>query len=214
MNEEERRRRQKARQKRDQRRESSRLVRVKWPSQEAIVGRDPEDLTDAETRGIVLCPLVTGIAAHPRSVSDEDWVQAAIEHAEEFGEPEMLADLLYLLRQVTPYLLGEASTEVQDYPPSKSDRKLPLPNVAARVSDQGYDKHKWTPEMVGAVLCNPVFAGVPPFAPLIEEKRWLNAAVNRREYSLEQLLVNILFSLRVTFGSPGSPQKVIPMGYK
>jgi hypothetical protein len=54
------------------------------------------------------------------------------------------------------------------------------------------------------MIANPVYAGLGPFPPLVDDEQWVRAAVKAiEEDGAEQFLVNLLFVLRATFGEGG-----------
>lgn len=71
---------------------------------------------------------------------------------------------------------------------------IPTANVSiAREGDE------WTAEGVAGMLCNPIYAGVPPYPALIDETTWIRSAQKAiGEEGVTQFLVNMLFALRVT----------------
>jgi len=59
------------------------------------------------------------------------------------------------------------------------------------------ERQPFTPEAVRGIICNPIYAGVPPFEPIVDEETWVRAATTGiREQGVEQFLVNMLFVLR------------------
>ncbi|MFC1961205.1 hypothetical protein ACFLYO_10910 [Chloroflexota bacterium] len=52
-------------------------------------------------------------------------------------------------------------------------------------------------EHVRGMICNPVYAGVGPYPPLVSEEEWVKAAtVMIKKEGAEQFLVNMLAMLR------------------
>ena len=50
--------------------------------------------------------------------------------------------------------------------------------------------------MVGGILCNPVFAGIPPFEAAVDEATWIAAGVRMvGSGGLRQYLVNVLYRI-------------------
>jgi hypothetical protein len=172
-------------------RESGLTPRVSWPDLYS-----PQDSwTMAEMRGVAINPLVTGIGTHPRSVSDEDWVMSCEADVEANGPAQFLTDLLHVLRLTLPIYLGP-SPPVGEYPPRTTEADVPLPNVAYP-GDLDWSEEECNEAMVGGILCNPVYAGIPPFPAMIDDQMWIDTGLKlAREYGLRQYLVNLLYELR------------------
>ena len=52
--------------------------------------------------------------------------------------------------------------------------------------------------MAEAAICNPVYAGIPPYPPLVSDEEWIAAARRVIEQEgPEQFLTNMLYLLRV-----------------
>ena len=89
--------------------------------------------------------------------------------------------------------------------------KLPRPNAAFLGSGVMIDpefnvmddeRQPFTPEALRGIICNPIYAGVPPFEPIVDEETWVRAATTGiREQGVEQFLVNMLFVLRMSMVS-------------
>ncbi len=74
------------------------------------------------------------------------------------------------------------------------ERPLPKPNVEFAVAG---DSEEMTPEKVRSMFCNPIYAGVGPYPPLVDDETWIRAAAKQiKEHGSEQFLVNMLFVLR------------------
>ena len=73
-----------------------------------------------------------------------------------------------------------------------SHKPLPAPNVVvANPLDQP------SPQAIRGMLVNPIYTGVGPFPPLVEDATWVRACVKLiEEEGAEQFLVNLLFVLR------------------
>jgi hypothetical protein len=85
---------------------------------------------------------------------------------------------------------------------------LPRPNVV--VARSGTPPHEMTPEAVKGLLLNPIYAGVGPYPPLVEDNRWVHACKKMiEEEGAEQFLVNLLYVLRECFDDEdvGSPDE-------
>jgi hypothetical protein len=74
---------------------------------------------------------------------------------------------------------------------------LPRPNAKMRTND---DEGEWTPEQTRGVVGNPIYAGIGPYPPLIDDGTWVRAAAAMiQEEGKEQFLVNLLYLLRQAF---------------
>ena len=180
---------------------------LSWPSP----GKPVEAYTDGELYAVALHPLVTGLGSHPRIVSDDDWVASALRLIKDYGLKRVVHDLLHLLRMTTHLWLGErsAAQTVSAYPPKRTDLQLPLAD-AETSSPTGC----WTPGLVKGIMLNPVYAGLGPFPPVINEETWVAVSLKTMEREgVKQTLVNILFLLKETFGWPGGPFGSVPFGY-
>ena len=164
--------------------------KVRWPD----LRKPPESWTTAEARAVCINPIVTGIGRHPRLVSDEDWVMSCEKVVQNDGVPQFLTDLLHILRITVPKYLGEPPA-IGNYPPRTTDGDVPLPNVA-HPGGHGWDED-WNEGMVGGILCNPVYAGIPPFDAVVDDETWIAAGIKMVEQvGLRQYLVNVLYELK------------------
>jgi hypothetical protein len=171
-------------------------AKVRWPD----ITTSPESWTIAEVRGVSINPVVTGIGRHPRSISDEDWVLSCERDIEDNGLAQFLTDLLHVLRLTIPVYLGEPQP-VGEYPPRRSAEEVPLPNVSYQ-GERDWKDDEWNKEMVGGILCNPVFAGIPPFEAAVDEQAWITAGVRLAgKFGLRQYLVNVLYQLKKSMSS-------------
>ena len=59
---------------------------------------DPNQMTEAEIRGVVCNPVYTGIPPYPRMVTDEVWIKTAMQMIQEEGVEQFLVNMLYMLR--------------------------------------------------------------------------------------------------------------------
>ena len=51
--------------------------------------------------------------------------------------------------------------------------------------------------MVGGIFCNPVYAGIPPFEPMVDDQTWIAAGVKMvAKVGLRQNLTNVLYELK------------------
>jgi hypothetical protein len=171
-------------------------AKVRWPD----LRTPPQSWSPAEVRGICINPITTGIGCHPRMTSDEDWVLACERDVEEYGLAQFLTDLLHVLRLTILDYLGEPQP-VGDYPQRKFDGEVPLPNVAYK-GDRDWNQDGWSQGMVGGILCNPVYAGIPPFEAVVDEPTWIAAGVRMvGNIGLRQYLVNVLYQLKKSINS-------------
>ncbi len=58
-------------------------------------------------------------------------------------------------------------------------------------------KGEFTVPQIRGMICNPVYAGISPYPPLVSDEEWVKAAMKMvKEDGLEQFLVNMLYVLR------------------
>ena len=166
--------------------------KVDWPDL-----RGPQDSwTMAEMRAVAINPVVTGIGTHPRSVSDEDWVVSCEADVEASGLAQFLTDLLHVLRITIPALPRTVGLQPANIRSDGRKPEVPLPNVAYP-GDRGWSEGEWNEAMIGGILCNPVYAGIPPFPAMVDDQTWINAGVKlAKEIGLRQYLVNLLYQLK------------------
>ena len=165
--------------------------KVRWPD----LHTSPETWSNAELRGVGINPVTTGIGSHPRSISDEDWVLGCERDIEDNGLAQFLTDLLHVLRLTVPKYLGEPQP-VGEYPERRLQGEVPLPNVAYQ-GDRDWNQDGWNKQMVGGILCNPIYAGIPPFPAIVDEPKWIEAGVKLvGSLGLRQFLVNLLYQLK------------------
>jgi len=186
--------------------------KVTWPVAAKLV----KDYTDNELRAVAMHPVVTGLGCRPRVVSDEDWVVSAERVAvQEYADlTEFFVDFIRLLKSTAHLWVGYIeNAKLGEYPPSRTSEKIPLP-TSAFPGERGADARKWNAAMVEAVVFNPIYAGVPPFPPMIAMHRWAETiAVQVGNCGLRQALVNMLHALKITYGFPGGPAPLQPFGY-
>jgi hypothetical protein len=160
-----------------------RKPKVHWPD----LRTPPDTWSRAEARGVAINPIVTGIGQHPRSISDEDWVLSCERDIQETGLDQFLTDLLHILRLTIPHCLGEPPA-VGEYPRRMSEEDVPLPEFA-----YPSDGDEWNEKMIG----NPVYAGIPPFPAIVDDKTWIAAGVKMVEnVGLRRYLVDVLYELK------------------
>jgi len=169
--------------------------KASWPD----LRQPPQSWSDAEARGMCINPIATGIGRHPRSISDEDWVLSCENVVQDGGLPQFLTDLLHILRITIPQYLGEPLA-IGDYPQRTTEGDVPLPDVA-HPGSHGWEEN-WNEGMVGGILCNPVYAGIPPFDAVVDDEMWIAAGVKLVEQvGLRQYLVNVLYELKKSLAS-------------
>jgi hypothetical protein len=78
------------------------------------------------------------------------------------------------------------------------NQPLPAPNVV--VARAGTPQGQLSPEAVKGILVNPIYTGVGPFPPPIEDAAWVRACAELiEEEGLQQFLVNLPSVLRECF---------------
>jgi hypothetical protein len=76
--------------------------------------------------------------------------------------------------------------------------KLPKPNAVVALNDE--KAHQMTPAHIRGIICNPIYAGLPPFPRTISDEEWITAAQKAiQEDGLPQFLVNMLHVLRESY---------------
>jgi hypothetical protein len=77
------------------------------------------------------------------------------------------------------------------------DVVLPEPTVEMRLSG---DDSPFTPEQIRGIICNPIYAGIGPYPPLVNDGSWVRSAAKAiNDDGKEQFLVNLLYLLRQSF---------------
>lgn len=155
--------------------------------------------TPAEAHGLVINPILTGMGKIHRSVADEDWVLCCEEEVEKNGLEQFLTDLLHVLRITILMCIGE-SPPLRAYPRRVyKGEKVPLPN-AAFPGDPEWSDDEPNEQMVAGIICNPVYAGIVPFDPIVDDETWIQAGVKMvEEVGLRQYLVNVLYELKKSY---------------
>jgi hypothetical protein len=144
---------------------------------------------------------VTGIGSHRRLISDEDWVLSCERDIAEHGLEQFLTDLLHILRMTIPDNLVP-SQPIGDYPPRRLQGDVPLPDVS--YSGDPNWQQEWNEQMIGGLLCNPVYTGMGPFRQVVDDQQWIAAGVKLvEEKGLRQYLVNVLYQLKKSFDAVG-----------
>jgi hypothetical protein len=83
------------------------------PKPNAVVkyGADFSNITEAEIRGIIANPIYAGLGPYPATITDEQWVMAAVKAIQEDGSEQFLVNMLFVLREsLKPFetMRGEA----------------------------------------------------------------------------------------------------------
>lgn len=82
---------------------------------------------------------------------------------------------------------------------SSGKNKFPAPTV--KYAEAG-NPNPPTVEEIKGIICNPIYAGVGPFPPIVDDEQWVGAAKKQiEEDGEEQFLINMLFVLRRAFRS-------------
>lgn len=77
---------------------------------------------------------------------------------------------------------------------SDSHKLSPLPHRTAKYIT---DPEQMSESVIRGMICNPIYAGVPPFEPVVSDEVWVHSAAQLiREEGAEQFLVNLLYVLR------------------
>ena len=75
---------------------------------------------------------------------------------------------------------------------------LPKPNVSYEVQNPD----ALDDQTIKGMICNPIYAGIPPFQQIVSDEAWIQAASQLiSEEGPEQFLVNMLYMLRQSMGS-------------
>lgn len=81
--------------------------------------------------------------------------------------------------------------------PEDNENRAPLPAPNVVVARSGAPMHELTPEAIKGILVNPIYAGLGPFPPLVDDETWVRASARLiEEEGPEQFLVNLLYVLR------------------
>ena len=71
---------------------------------------------------------------------------------------------------------------------------IPVPHVVVLPQDIA----QFPIGMAEAAICNPIYAGIPPYPPLVSDEEWIAAAQRVIEQEgIEQFLANMLYLLRL-----------------
>lgn len=74
------------------------------------------------------------------------------------------------------------------------EKDLPKPTV-----DMNVTAGDMTEQNVRAMLCNPIYAGIADYPPVIDDEQWIRAASKAiKDDGAEQWLVNMLHVLRAS----------------
>ncbi len=215
------RRRRRRKKERKQARKAAESAKTSPPLAWAQKGVPPEEWTEAELYTFLVNPAPTGLGVYPRTVSDEDWVDRTLKFMEEYGEAQVVRDIIDVLRATEHYWNDETKRggKAVGYPPPKTSRKLPMtlcdvggPHDESTKKGDG----KWNGNMVRSVLLNPVFCGISHFQRTVEDDMWIKVVLRtaKEEGGMVQVLVDILFLLRLVYGFPGNDTMHVPLGYR
>lgn len=79
----------------------------------------------------------------------------------------------------------------------QTKKPIPRPNVIPKKGS----KSGATETDVRAIFCNPVYAGLAMYPPIVDDDTWVRAAAKAiQEDGAEQWLVNMLYVLRSALG--------------
>ena len=121
---------------------------------------DPNRMTQAGIRGIICNPIYTGIPPYQRMVTDEVWVQSAVQLIEEEGLEQFLVNMLYMLRSsmvdavpaevIPPDYDGPwpEDEEDEDKEVEKEEDFLPISDVSSQPPSP------WHYPMEGLIFCS------------------------------------------------------------
>ena len=160
--------------------------KVRWPAP----GKPVEQWSEVELRAVAINPMVTGLGRHPRTVSDEDWVASCMRIMQNPGIAQFHTDTLHVLRVTAAFFVG-SPPKPSDYPQVRETEEVPLPNVA-HPGDRAWSD-EWNEDMVGGILCNPVYAGIPPFPEAVPETQWTTAALKQIDQIGAKQFLSICF---------------------
>ncbi len=77
---------------------------------------------------------------------------------------------------------------------SDSHKLSPLPRRTAKYIT---DPQQMSESVIRGMICNPIYAGVPPFESIVSDEVWVRSAAQLiKEEGAEQFLVNLLYVLR------------------
>jgi hypothetical protein len=167
-------------------------AQLQWP------GNKPEsDWNEAERLGVQLNPIATGIGSTPRTVADEDWVLTAEEYGKKHGAPQLMVDLVHLLRESLASSTSGSAPETQNYPERKMQGEIPLPNCAYP-GDRDWQENPFNEASVRGMISNPIYLRIQGVSDgLMDDDKWFGACLKSiREDGLRQYLVNFLYQLR------------------
>lgn len=187
-------------------------IPIDWP---------PEDLPDDQwTMGmhaaVLLHPMVVGLGGHPRIVADEDYVAACLQVIERHGTRHFADAMLRVLKRTVdhPWTLANSPVAGQAVPapiPATCDLKLPMTRV--EIPGQRNTPDNWTAGMVIGLLLNPATTGIWPFKQVISDSEWVGSFTRMlNQDGVAQTLVDFIYVLRFTYGSPGVAAGGIPPG--
>ncbi len=121
-------------------------------------------------------------------------------------DPAQMNDVIYHLGkafEMTPLARETAKNErLFTITPRQPPQTLPSISVNYFMME---DEEPVAPAKLRSIICNPVYAGIPPYAPsLIDDEMWVSsAAMLARREGVEQFLVNMLYTLQMALGVEG-----------
>lgn len=201
-----------------------------WPA--TAVGKKLNQLSNRELNTISVHPASTGVGRHPRIRTDEEWLNDCRLRLDELGPGRFFKGWLDLLQasMYSYYIPRSEGVDDKDLPPvilldepAKSYMEVPPapeptadPTIMRKVFERG--KMQFLRDLLNspggsesqraaaALICNPVYYGVPPFPRMREDSDWLRITLGLWEggpEAVDRLMVNALECLRHAFGAPG-----------
>ena len=188
---------------------------IHWPGSPAS---NMDNWTEGEVVGLSIHPMVTGLGQHPRTVSDNDYVMSCQRIVNDYGAATFTDGLLQVLHETAhpdmPWVMPvEKNQPVPASPRVRENVRLPMPRP--EMPGDRTIRDQWTEGMVLGLMLNPVVTGVFPFEPVIEPEKW-KIIFERQldEVGVKQIMVDLLYVLRWTYGAPGIGPGHIPYGYQ
>lgn len=179
---------------------------------------DPEQWSSSEWYNFIINPAFTGLGGYPTLRTPGAWVCSVIKNIEIIGEALILRDLLSVLRlqaQIMHKRVGSLTRSVPTVPitSGEAEVELPRPSAPAAPTDvtTGFTDREAFMAARKAVL-NPVNCGIYPHFAALSDHEWIRIVRQQmKDFGRKQVLVDMLESLRQTYGCPGRPSKSRPM---
>jgi len=74
------------------------------------------------------------------------------------------------------------------------------------------EKKGWQPDDMLRMVCNPVYAGIPPYDAIVEEGQWVKAGVKAiKEVGARRFLTTLLVELRASMEGATPPAPKSPL---